>query len=84
MESIATRRYMTENSKLNRELSAQRRSNLDSRKKIKKLKVQNQRLGNRLSRVRSLESRNTRIECKTVENFAQLHMLTHASSDAQV
>lgn len=58
--SIATRRYVTGNSKPNRKLSAQ----------IKKLKVQNQRLGNRLSRVRSLETLELNVRAlKTLHNY---------------
>lgn len=56
MNSTAIRKHMTENSKLKRKLITQRRSNLDLRRQIQKLKKHNLRLGNRLNRMRGLET----------------------------
>lgn len=75
MGSTAIRRYINENSRLKRKLITQRRSNLDLRRQIQKLKKHNLRLGNRLSRIRSLE---------TLELNVRLLKTSRASSNAYV
>lgn len=75
VDSRVNQRYVTENSTLKRKLITQRRSNLDLRRQIQKLKKQNLRLGTRLNRIRSLE---------TLELNVRLLKTSLASSDARV